>query len=294
MHFDNDGDVKAFLDAAYARGLKQLDTGRNYDGSEERLGRADAASRFIIHTKVFNRGPGSHEPSKLEQSITESLADLKVSCVETMFLHVPDRQTPLEVVAKAMNEAFEQGKFNKFGISNHSAAEVQQLVDICEREGYVKPSVFQGHYNAIVRGGEQELFPLLRKHNISFMAYSPAAGGLFTGNTASAARWSQDNVIGKLYSSQYGKAPVRDSVATVRTAAEKHGISGHAAALRWTAYHSILDGKFGDSLIFAASKMEQLQNTMDALDAGPLPAEVADAITKVYETVKGAEPSYHL
>jgi aflatoxin B1 aldehyde reductase len=48
---------------------------------------------------------------------------------------------------------------------------VQKFVDICEEKGYIKPSVYQGHYNAIVRGGEKELFPLLRKNNIAFFAY---------------------------------------------------------------------------------------------------------------------------
>lgn len=88
-----------------------------------------------------------------------------------MFLHVPDRQTPFEETAKAMNEALQQGKFEKFGLSNYTAAEVQAFIDICEKKGYATPSVYQGHYNAITRGGEKELFPLLRKHNIAFMAY---------------------------------------------------------------------------------------------------------------------------
>lgn len=80
----------------------------------------------------------------------------------------------------------------------------------------------------------------------------------------------------------------------MRDAAEKYGISGHAAAIRWTAFHSKLDGKYGDGVIFSASKIEQLHNTLDAFEAGPLPAELADAITAVYDTVKGSEPVYHL
>jgi aflatoxin B1 aldehyde reductase len=83
-------------------------------------------------------------------------------------------------------------------------------------------------------------------------------------------------------------------VAAVRDSAEKHGISGHAAALRWTAFHSILDGKYGDAVIFTVSRMEQLYNTLDALEAGPLPDELAEAITTMYAKVEGLEPAYHL
>lgn len=88
-----------------------------------------------------------------------------------MYLHVPDRQTPFEDSAKAINDAFQKGQFKHFGLSNYTAAEVQKFIDIGEEKGYVKPSVFQGHYNAVVRGGEKELFPLLRKHNMAFWAY---------------------------------------------------------------------------------------------------------------------------
>jgi aflatoxin B1 aldehyde reductase len=159
------------LDAFHSRGYTELDTARNYPNSEARLGQAGAASRFIIHTKVASGAPGDLEPSKIYLSIAGSLADLKTSTVETIFLHVPDRQTPFEDTAKAMNSALQQGKFKKFGLSNYSAAEVQKFIDICEENGYTKPSVYQGQYNPIVRGGEKELFPLLRKHNIAFFAF---------------------------------------------------------------------------------------------------------------------------
>jgi aryl-alcohol dehydrogenase-like predicted oxidoreductase len=101
-------------------------------------------------------------------------------------------------------------------------------------------------------------------------------------------------MIGNLYSTLYSQPPVHAAVATVRAAADKHGISGHDAAVRWTAYHGVLDAKYGDGVIFAVSKMEQLPKTLDALEAGPLPADLADAITAVYATVEGSEPPYHM
>ncbi|KAH8893037.1 putative aldo/keto reductase [Thozetella sp. PMI_491] len=271
-----------------------IDTARDYIGSEKLLGQAEASSRFTVDTKIHSGTPGDHEPAKIELSIGQSLQDLGVSSVETMYLHVPDRQTPFEDTAKAMHDALQQGKFKKFGLSNYSAAEVQKFIEICEEKGYTKPSVYQGQYNALVRGGEKELFPLLRKHNISFHGFSAAAGGFFTGDPNSSERWSKDNAVGAYWSKVYGKPPVQASVGIVREAAAKFSISGHTAALRWTAFHSILDGKYGDGIIFGVSKMEQLYNTLDAIDAGPLPAELADAITAIYATVEGSEPPYHL
>lgn len=171
IHFDSENDVQSLLDAFYSRGYKDVDTGSNYAGSEARLGQAGASSRFRIHTKIRGWGSGWLEPAKIESSIEKSLEDLHTSTVETMFLHVPDRQTPFEDTANAINDAYLQGKFKKWGISNYTAAEVKKFIEICEEKGYVKPSVYEGHYNAITRGGEKELFPLLRKHDMAFFAY---------------------------------------------------------------------------------------------------------------------------
>ena len=101
-----------------------------------------------------------------------------------------------------MNNAFTKGKFKKLGLSNFTVAEVEEVMDICEERGWVKPSVYKGQYNPIVRGGEEELFPVPRKHDIAFYAWrygcphssclafwlalthwnSPAAAGLFAEN----------------------------------------------------------------------------------------------------------------
>lgn len=171
VHFDIAEDVQALLDAFHSRGYREIDTARNYGASEERLGDAGAASRFVIHSKVHSGTSGDHEPQKIALSIGQSLDSLKTPSVETMFLHVPDRQTPFEDTVKAMHDALQKGRFKQFGLSNYSSAEVQNILDICEQKSFTKPSVFQGHYNAIVRGGEKELFPLLRKHGIAFWAY---------------------------------------------------------------------------------------------------------------------------
>lgn len=175
-HFDSTKDVQTLLDAFYSRGYRHVDTARDYSpnapgASEVRLGQVGVTSRFTIDSKVHSGRPGDHEASKIDLSIGQSLDALKTSAVETMFLHVPDRQTPFEDTTVAMNDAIQQSKFKKFGLSNYTAAEVQNFIEICEQKGYTKPSVYQGHYNAIVRGGEKELFPLLRKHDIAFFAY---------------------------------------------------------------------------------------------------------------------------
>lgn len=82
---------------------------------------------------------------------------------------------------------------------------------------------------------------------------------------------------------------MEDVFQRVSVAGQAHGISGHAAALRWTAFHSILDEKLGDAIILGASIVDQLKQNLDILDEGPLPQEVADTIEGVYSHVGDAE-----
>lgn len=102
------------------------------------------------------------------------------------------------------------------------------------------------------------------------------------------------NPVAKIYKGFYGKVLAQMSFESVQEAVKRHGITGHEAAIRWAAFHSVLDGQFGDGVIFGFSKLEQVKKTLAALEAGPLPADVADTLSAVYATVEGSEPPYHL
>jgi aflatoxin B1 aldehyde reductase len=164
------------LDTFKARGYKDLDTSRNYPPgkigpSEEMLGKLNAASTFTIYTKVVSEGEGAHRADRLAQSVEASFEALKTDHVETMYLHFPDRTTPIEETLGAMDAACRAGKFNTYGISNYTPDEVQRIFEICENKAFSKPSVYQGHYNVLTRGAEEKLIPLLREHNVAYHIY---------------------------------------------------------------------------------------------------------------------------
>ncbi|KAI3548123.1 aflatoxin B1 aldehyde reductase member 2 [Colletotrichum filicis] len=70
--------------------------------------------------------------------------------------------------------------------------------------------------------------------------------------------------------------------------------SGHKASSgRWKS-DNFIDIAYGDAIIFIVFKLEQLYSILNALEAGPLPEDLAAAITAVYSKVQGAEPPYHL
>jgi len=177
--------TQEFLSLFRKYGYTRLDTARVYSPSapgtsEPLLGQTDFREWAKIDTKIAPY-PNLRK-NRIPVEIDKSLEDLKVSKVNIEYLHGMDRQTPFEETCEAMNAAYQAGKFEKFGLSNATAAEVEHFMQICEKNNWVKPSVYQGLYNAIARRPEEDLLPVLRKHGISFYAWSPAAGGMFSGS----------------------------------------------------------------------------------------------------------------
>lgn len=89
-------------------------------------------------------------------------------------------------------------------------------------------------------------------------------------------------MLGQLYAGLYSKASITAAADEAAAVAAEHGISGHAAALRWTVYHSLLDAQKGDAVVVGASSVAQLSSNLDSIDAGPLPPAVRETMDGVF------------
>ncbi|KAK6538077.1 hypothetical protein TWF694_010963 [Orbilia ellipsospora] len=295
-----------FLDTFQRYGLDEIDTARVYGGgtSEEMLGKLDLVKRgLIVDTKLSASAKiglpegvkTTHRPEHLRQGLEVSLKALNLEKVDMFYLHAPDRTTPYEDTFRELNKLHQEGKFNRIGISNFMAWEVAQICEICERNGWVKPSVYQGIYNAYHRGAEAELFPCLRKYNISFYQYNPLAGGYLTNryqrDQADFERGTRFDPLNKgqgdTYRYRYWREEYFDALDILRAMVKKHGISEAEAALRWCTHHSGLKGEYGDAIIIGASSSKQLKENLENLAKGPLPDEVLKALDDGWDTVKG-------
>lgn len=98
--------------------------------------------------------------------------------------------------------------------------------------------------------------------------------------------------IGQLYSNWYLKQPILSAADQAVKVATQHGISGHAAALRWAAYHSVLDHNLGDAIVIGASTINHLEQNLDVFEQGPLPSEVANAFSLIYSQLGDNKVSY--
>lgn len=99
--------------------------------------------------------------------------------------------------------------------------------------------------------------------------------------------------LGAIYSALYLKPAIEAATENALSIAAKHDISGHAAALRWTVNHGVLDAKYGDSIIIGASTIAQLTSNLDIVEQAPLPEDVVEAVNALYNEVGDAEIPYH-
>ena len=285
----------AMLGAVLEFGHDQLDTCAVYgDGTcEQMLGDLRVAERFGIATRIHSGNTPGHEPENgkrvfepenLKRAFKESLSRLKTDKVKIFYLVTPDSATPIESTLSAVQELHDEGLFGEFGLSNFSAWQVAEASEIAARRGWIRPSVYQGLYNAITRAVEPELFKCLGNYGIRFHAYNPLAGGAFSRNFADSAeiaagsRFDSSTAQGKFYRDRYWNDAYFDALAEIHRSCEGHGLDAISVALRSLIYHSQLDTEHNDGIIIGASSLEHLRHNLTAVTEGPLPTEVLAAI----------------
>src|SRR6266478_3348283 len=264
----------AMLGAVLEFSHDQLDTCSVYgDGTcEQMLGDLRAAERFGIATRIpSGNTPGhvhsgntrGHEPENLKRVFKESLARLKTGKVKIFYLVTPDSATPIESTLSAVKELHDEGLFEEFGVSNFSAWQVAEASEIAARQGWIRPSVYQGMYNAITRAVEPELFKCLGNYGIRFHAYNPLAGGAFSksfgvsGAVAAGSRFDISHAQGKLYRDRYWNDACLDALAEIRRSCGGYGLYAVSVALRWLIHRSQLTDERNDGVIIGASSLEQ-------------------------------------
>ncbi|KAJ5111284.1 hypothetical protein N7532_001819 [Penicillium argentinense] len=298
------------LDTFKKHGYNEIDTARIYGGGscEEILGSLFLQDRgLIVDTKLYpNAGgaaafddPYTHSPEDVRRGLLNSLTALKSDSVDMFYLHAPDRAIPFEDTLREVNKLYEEGRFKRLGLSNYMSWEVAQVCEICNKNGWVMPSVYQGVYHALQRSIESELVPCLRKYGISLYAFQPLAGGLLTGRYKreqtefeKGSRFDPKMIQGTVHRNRYWNDAYFDAIDIIHSAAAKHGFTDGEVALRWLKYHSQLKEDLNDAILVGASSVKHLEVNLLDLEKGPLPDEVVQAVGNAWFLVKGVAPNY--
>lgn len=101
-------------------------------------------------------------------------------------------------------------------------------------------------YNTLTRSAEKELFPVLRRFGLDYVAYNPIAGGILSGkyktsDVPNEGRYSDSvGAMGGLYRKRYFKDSTFEALRIIEPAVEKAGLTMVETALRWMVHHSQL------------------------------------------------------
>ncbi len=131
----SDYEADAYINAALESGYNYFDHADIYGGGkcEEVFGgilkrNPSLRDKIVIQTKC-GIGGGGYDFSKehIISAVDNSLRNLGVEKVDVLLLHRPDLLMEPEEVAKAFDELCEKGKVTAFGVSNHSAMQIELL-----------------------------------------------------------------------------------------------------------------------------------------------------------------------
>lgn len=131
-------------------------------------------SSLVIGTKAApSVGDEGLSSKGIRDQFENSCIAMGINSCEEYYLHQPDTNHDLLESLKCADLLLKEGKIARIGFSNYHASEVSRAFELCKEHDLTAPSVYQGLYNPLNRLVEDELLPLLKKNNCSFVAYNP-------------------------------------------------------------------------------------------------------------------------
>ncbi|WP_046174169.1 aldo/keto reductase [Domibacillus indicus] len=266
---------------ALNHGINFLDTAFIYgpERSEELIGEVlkerGSRSEAVIATKAAHvltedGEKFNNSPAFLKRAVDEALSRLQTDYIDLFYIHFPDEKTPKDEAVGALKELKDAGKIRHIGVSNFS---IEQLKE-ANKDGYV--DVFQGEYNLLARGAEQELFPYMTEQNISFVPYFPLASGLLTGKYDKNATFD-DLRNGLPYFQKDVFAKNLEKVEQIRPIAEAKGAELAHVVLAWYLTRDAID-----VIIPGAKRADQVLDNLKTLEISLTEKEI-NQIDRVFQ-----------
>lgn len=279
------------MDTAYAAGVNFFDNAEAYAAGQAEVvmgeilkERGWPRDEFIVSSKVFWGGDKPNQTGLSRKHVIEAchaaMRRLQVDYLDLYFCHRPDLETPIEETVRAMSDLIRQGKVLYWGTSEWTAAQITEAYSLAREHGLVPPTMEQPHYNMFTRDKvEKEFAPLYGDIGLGTTIWSPLASGLLTGKynagTPGDTRISLKNYewLKADFESEEGKQKLK-VVQQLGVLANELSVNLPQLAIAWC-----LKNPHVSTAILGASKVEQLENNLRALEAVPkLTPEVMERI----------------
>lgn len=278
--------ARQVIATAYEHGVNFFDIADTYGKGEAEKQIGVALTPYprhtlVISTKVFfpistDVNDQGLSRKHIMESIDKSLQRIGTDYVDIYFCHRPDPETPILETARAMDDLIHRGKVLYWGTSEWSAAQIQEVCELCERYGLYKPQAEQPQYSMLKREPvESEIAPVTTKEGIGLVVWSPLAQGMLTGKyddgIPSGSRFEREDWLRERYVNERNRAIARQ-LAPIAT---QLGITRGQLALAW-----VLQQPGISSVITGATNPAQIAENVNAAEV-TLTADVRDAISAI-------------
>ena len=280
---------RAVIRRAFDRGVTHFDLANNYGppygSAEENFGEIlrkdfrNYRNELVISTKAgWDMWPGPYgvggSRKYLLASLDESLQRMGLEYVDIFYSHRPSMDVPLEETMGALAHTVRQGKALYVGISSYSPERTRDAYRILQNEG-VPLLIHQPSYSLLNRWVERELLGTLDELGIGCIAFSPLGQGLLTNKYLDGvpenSRAKGEGSFLKEFLSEANLKHVR----ALNGLAQRRGQTLAQMAIAW-----VLRDQRVTSALIGARNVEQLDNSLDAMQRPPFSDEELKEIDK--------------
>ena len=263
---------------AIEHGINFIDTANMYEGYARKIGSpggvaekilgqalADRRDKVVLATKVGMKVGEEPEdegtgPAAIGKHLDMSLQRLATDTIDIYYLHRPDPDADLTEAIGTLAEAITAGKIRYYGISNYSAEQLAELLEVADTNNLPRPVICQPPLSLLKQDVLTDLVPLCQKENIAVAPYQILQGGLLTGKYKRSAqlpddsRKAQQNVwVWELTDELF------DKLEAIEKQADDAGLSMTEFAIGWT-----LNCPAIVSVIIGVKKISQIDQAVAA------------------------------
>lgn len=277
---------------AFDHGITCFDLANNYGPpfgtAEQTFGRVykdnlrPYRNEMIVTTKAgYNMWEGPYgcgsSRKMLMASIDDSLRRMNLDYVDIFYSHRYDPETPIDETMQALVDIVRQGKALYVGLSRYPVDKLLYAMKYLQ-ESNVPCLIYQGRYNMLDRGVEQNILRTLSASGIGFTAFCPIAQGILTDKYLNGI--PADSRVGKGHylTEKDISADVLRKVAALNTVALRRGQTLAQMATAW-----LLAREEVTSVIIGPRTTAQLIDSLGAVTNTSFDNEELKEIDKILE-----------
>ena len=262
------------MDAAWDLGVTTFDTADAYGAgrSESWIGEwlatkgATVRDSIVVQTKTFNPMAQGQDHglagARVRRQLDTSLERLGIERVALYMAHAFDPDVPQEETLRAFDELVRSGKIGAAGVSNFTAEQLAEAVELSELEGLTRYEWVQNSYSLLDQDDAETVFPVCREHGLGYEVFGPLAGGWLTGKYRRGESYPDGSRMTQRPESyeRYANDAVFDALETLEEEAGDRGVSTAGLALAW-----LLGDPGVTALVVGPGRVEHLEPVREAL-----------------------------